>query len=101
MKVKVTLSCLFFLLLIIGCSKTDQSNSSSNNYYYNSCSCLNGTACVNTLGHNTGSAGPFCSFSSCQSWAATNVQIYSNNSSYCGQSANYTIYYQPTSGSCM
>ena len=88
---------IIFSLICIGCGSSDyNSSSNSNSYYYNNWSCANISQCISVMGHNFGSAGPFCSYSACQAWGNQYVQ----GSYSCNSTAIYSIYNSPASGSC-
>lgn len=69
---------------------------SSNGYVYNNWSCGNQSQCIAVMGHNVGSAGPFCTRSACMAWG----QQYIPGAYGCNASAAYPIYNAPPSGTC-
>ncbi|MGY3803569.1 hypothetical protein ACWNT8_05890 [Pigmentibacter ruber] len=82
-----------FILTQTACYKGNDYNYEPR--YYASWSCQNNSSCINALGYNLGSAGGFCSLSSCQNWTAANVAIYPTSSSNCAETATYTIFIMP------
>ncbi|HTR76969.1 MAG TPA: hypothetical protein VMH39_02625 [Gemmatimonadaceae bacterium] len=70
------------------------STSSSSSYFYSNWSCGNQSQCIAVMGHNVGSAGPFCSEANCLAWNKT----YIPGTSSCNASAAYPIYNAPSSG---
>lgn len=64
-------------------------------YYYANWNCNNVSGCIAGMGHNTGSAGPFCTQSACTKWTSTYIQ-----SARCDTSASYPIYNAPPAGTC-
>lgn len=91
----VYLICVF-ILTITSCYKGNDYNYTY--YYYASWSCQNNASCISGLGYNQGAAGGFCSYTSCQNWAASNVSIYGTSTYTCSISATYTIYVVPKEG---
>ncbi len=67
--------------------------SSGNGYYYANWNCNNVGGCIADMGHNLGSAGPFCSSNSCNAWRQTYII-----SSTCDLEAKNPIYNAPSSG---
>jgi hypothetical protein len=47
------------------------SSGSGGNYYYANYNCNGSSQCASVMGYNQGSAGPFCTLSSCQAWLST------------------------------
>ena len=61
---------------------------------YANWTCNNQSQCISVLGHNTGSAGPFCSVTACQNWGKAFIL------GTCDARPLYPIYNAPTSGTC-
>jgi hypothetical protein len=66
---------------------------SSNGYYYANWNCNNVGGCISDMGHNLGSAGPFCTSTSCNTWRQTYI-----TSATCDLDAKNPIYNSPSSG---
>ena len=64
-------------------------------YTYANWNCNNQSQCISVVGHNTGSAGPFCSPTACNAWRISNF-----NGATCTAQPSYTIYSAPAPGSC-
>lgn len=73
-----------------GSSPTDPSNA----YAYANWNCNNQQQCIDVIGHNTGSAGPFCSFTACDAWKAQFFQ-----GANCASVNQYQIWNAPSPGS--
>lgn len=71
------------------------SGGSGATYYYSNWTCNNQSGCIADMGHNTGSAGPFCSAQACAAWNASYI-----HSATCDTQANYPIYNAPPAGTC-
>lgn len=71
------------------------SSSSGASYYYANWSCNNQSGCIAGMGHNVGSAGPFCTSSACQAWVNTYI-----HTATCDQQASYPVYNAPPAGTC-
>jgi hypothetical protein len=67
--------------------------SGGNGYYYANWDCNNVSGCITDLGHDLGSAGPFCTSSSCSSWRQSYI-----SSATCDPAAKHPIYYSASSG---
>ena len=67
----------------------------SNTWYYANWNCNNVSGCIADMGHNTGSAGPFCSTTPCDAWKQAYII-----SATCGPTAAYPIYNAPAAGTC-
>jgi hypothetical protein len=63
-------------------------------YFYANWTCNNSSQCIAVMGHNTGSAGPFCSVSTCQTWEKTYI------AGTCDSQPLYPIYNYPPAGTC-
>jgi hypothetical protein len=72
-----------------------QAGNTASGYYYANWNCNNQSQCIANLGHNVGSAGPFCSPASCAAWR----QAFFFGAT-CDAQANYTIYNAPPPGTC-
>src|ERR1035437_4290958 len=81
---------------ILGCADSSSPGTSGPTYFYSNWSCGNQSQCIAVMGHNVGSAGPFCVSSSCQAW---NRQ-YIPGASSCNATAVYPIYNYPTGRAC-
>jgi hypothetical protein len=64
-----------------------------NGYYYANWNCNNVGGCIADMGHNLGSAGPFCTSNSCNTWRQSYI-----SSATCDLAAKNTIYNSPASG---
>lgn len=67
---------------------------STNSYLYANWTCNNQAQCIAVMGHNTGSAGPFCSVASCQAWEKAYI------AGTCDSQPFYPIYNAPPTGTC-
>jgi hypothetical protein len=64
-------------------------------YTYSNWDCKGQSQCIAVVGHNLGSAGPFCSPAACSAWQKTHI------SGSCTAQPLYTIYNAPAPGSCI
>jgi hypothetical protein len=71
------------------------SSSSGSNYFYANWDCKNQSGCIADMGHNLGSAGPFCTSSACLAWKNAYMRT-----STCDPQANSPIYNAPPAGTC-
>lgn len=64
--------------------------------YYANWNCNNQSQCIAVLGHNVGSAGPFCTQAPCDKWR----QTYFYGATCDVGTAKYAIYNAPAAGTC-
>ncbi len=62
--------------------------------YFANWTCNNQPGCIADLGHNVGSAGPFCTVAACMKWEQTYIL------GTCDGQPNYPIYNGPPPGTC-
>jgi hypothetical protein len=72
-----------------------QAGNTASGYYYANWDCHNQSQCIAVIGHNVGSAGPFCSFAGCTTW-----KTYFSGAT-CDEQPLYSIYFPPASGTCI
>jgi pimeloyl-ACP methyl ester carboxylesterase len=68
---------------------------SASNYTYANWNCNNQSQCVAVMGHNVGSAGPFCSPTACDAWRKAFF-----SGATCTAQPAYPIYSAPPAGTC-
>src|SRR6185436_19778532 len=73
-----------------------QAGNTASGYYYANWDCHNQSQCIDVIGHNVGSAGPFCSSAACTTWR--NTYFFGAT---CDAQPLYPIYYPPASGTCI
>jgi len=66
-----------------------------NGYTYANWDCNNVGGCIDQLGHDVGSAGPFCTAASCAAWAYDHFAA-----ATCTAQPTYPVYYYPPPGTC-
>jgi hypothetical protein len=72
---------------------TTSDSGSGSGYYYANWDCNNISGCVTVMGHNQGSAGPFCTASSCDAWRQTYI-----SGATCATTQKFTLW--NTAGHC-
>lgn len=82
-------------LQLVACGGGGTGGADTSSYLYVNWSCANVSGCIANMGHNTGSAGPFCGAASCNAWRQQYI-----TSSTCNSSAIYPIYNAPPAGTC-
>jgi pimeloyl-ACP methyl ester carboxylesterase len=70
-------------------------NLSGSNYTYANWNCNNQSQCIAVMGHNVGSAGPFCSPTACDAWRKAFF-----TGATCTAQPMYPIYSAPPPGTC-
>jgi hypothetical protein len=68
----------------------------SSTLYYANWNCNNQSQCITDLGHNTGSAGPFCTQAPCDKWR----QSYFFGATCDVGPAKHPVYNAPPAGTC-
>jgi hypothetical protein len=64
--------------------------------WYANWSCGSVASCISVMGHNLGSAGPFCTEADCRAWAQQLVP----GTFDCTETPTYTVYQAPEPGTC-
>jgi hypothetical protein len=90
-----TLAVLAAVAFVFACSAPTTATNSTN-FVYNNWSCGNQSQCIAVMGHNVGSAGPFCTRPPCLAWG----QRYIPGAYSCNATAAYPIYNAPPAGTC-
>jgi hypothetical protein len=87
----------FALCTLVSCGGSgDSGGSTGPAYIYANWSCANVSGCIADMGHNVGSAGPFCNPQSCNDWG----KAYIAGAYGCNATAIYPIYNGPPAGTC-